>query len=72
MPRQSLKDVMARKAGANPIIEEEANAAAEEPTIRFNMNMRRSLHRRLKREAFERECDMKDIVEEALTAHLSK
>lgn len=51
--------------------EELAELATEEETVRFNMNMPKSLHRELKMEAVRRECDMKDIVEMLLRKHLS-
>lgn len=51
--------------------EELQELATEEETIRFNMNMPRSLHKQLKLAAVRQECDMKDIVERLLRDHLS-
>ncbi len=65
MPRDPLGSIT-RRTRAHADLDRVKEEAAREETIRFNMNMPHSLHQKLRREAFERSCDMKDIVMELL------
>ena len=73
MPRPSNPlGTLARRSRTHEDIERVKEEAARETTIRFNMNMPRSLHQQLRQEAFERGCDMKDILMELLEARYRK